>query len=174
MAVATAAQQPDPQGSVFRTGTNIVALNVTVIDPKKQFVSGLTVGDFAVFEDGVQQQVRFFEAREVPVDLMLLIDTSSSMRDKMSVVHDAAIGFLKTMKTGDRGAVVAFNDGVEVLQTLTTDAGALERAVLATAAKGSTSLNNALYVALKEFGQASKREGDLRRRRGRAACRSDR
>jgi VWFA-related protein len=164
LVVSVAAQQPDsPQPSVFRTGTNIVALNVTVVDPKKQFVPGLTVGDFAVFEDGVQQQVRFFEAREVPVDLIVLIDTSSSMRDKMNVVHEAAVGFLKSLKSSDRAAVVAFNDGVEVLQTLTTDAEALEQAVRSTAAKGSTSLNNALYVALKQFGQAAKRDGDLRR-----------
>ena len=48
----------------------------------------------------MQQQVRFFEAREIPLDLILLIDTSSSMRDKMSVVQEAAVGFLKTLKTG--------------------------------------------------------------------------
>lgn len=164
LTTSAAAQQPDPlQSPVFRSGTNVVALNVTVVDPKKQFVSGLTLPDFAVFEDGVQQQVRFFEAREVPLDLILLIDTSSSMRDKMDVVHEAAIGFLKTMKPADRGAVVAFNDGVEVLQALTTDGQALEHAIRATNAKGSTSLHNAIYIALKQFGRAAKADGDLRR-----------
>lgn len=165
LAVSAAAQQPDPvQSPVFRSGTNVVALNVTVVDPKKQFVSGLTLADFAVFEDGVQQQVRFFEAREVPLDLILLIDTSSSMRDKMDVVHEAAIGFLKTMKGSDRGAVVAFNDSVEVLQPLTPDGQALEHAIRATIAKGSTSLHNAIYIALKQFGRAAKAaDGDLRR-----------
>jgi Ca-activated chloride channel family protein len=139
---------------------------VTVTDPQKQFVSGLTQGDFAVYEDGVQQQVRFFEARETPLDLILLIDTSSSMRDRMNVVHEAAVGFLKTLKTttvGDRGAVIAFNDGVEVLQALTTDLPALEQAVRSTAAKGSTSLHNALYIALKEFGRTAAAEGGHRR-----------
>ena len=164
LTIPTAAQQPEtPRATVFRTGTNLVALNVTVTDPKKQFVSGLTLDDFAVYEDGVQQQLRFFEAREVPVDLIVLIDTSSSMRDKMGVVHEAATGFLKTMKKGDRGAVVSFNDSVEVLQPLTSDADALEQAVRTTTAKGSTSLNNALYISLKQFAQSAKREGDLRR-----------
>lgn len=159
---ALAQQAADPP-AVFRSGANLVALNVTVMDPKKQFVSGLTQGDFAVYEDGVQQQLRFFEARQVPLDLIVLIDTSSSMRDKMNVVHEAAVGFLKTMKDGDRGAVVAFNDGVDVLQALTSDVSALEQAVRSTQAKGSTSLHNALYIALKQFGRATKSDGDLRR-----------
>lgn len=164
LAAPAVAQQPDaPQATVFRSGTNVVALNVTVTDPKKQLVTGLKLDDFAVFEDGVQQQVRFFEAREVPVDLILLIDTSSSMRDKMSVVHEAAVGFLKTMKPTDRAAVVAFNDGVEVLQALTADSQALEQAVRGTTAKGSTSLHNALYIALKQFGRAAKSDADVRR-----------
>jgi VWFA-related protein len=166
--VATlAAQQPDSaQAPVFRSGANMVALNVTVTDPQKQFVGGLTQGDFAVYEDGVQQQVRFFEARETPLDLIMLIDTSSSMRDKMSVVHEAAVGFLKSLKTktgGDRGAVIAFNDRVEVLQTLTTDFPTLEQAARSTVAKGSTSLHNALYIALKEFGRATTTDGGHRR-----------
>ena len=159
-----AAQEPAPSPApIFRSAAQIVALNVTVTDPKKQFVSGLNQGDFAVFEDGVQQQVRFFEAREVPLDLILLIDTSSSMRDKMAVVQEAAVGFLKTLKSGDRGSVVTFSDGVNVVQALTPDVSALEQAVSGTVAKGATSLHNAIYVALKEFTKAARAEGDLRR-----------
>jgi Ca-activated chloride channel homolog len=164
LSISTYAQQTSPdQAPVFRTGTNIVALNVTVVDSRKQPVSGLTQQDFSVFEDGVQQQLRFFESRQVPMDLILLIDTSSSMRDKMSVVHEAAVGFLKSMKENDRGAVVAFNDGVEVLQTLTSDGAALEQAIRGTTAKGSTSLHNALYIALKQFGRSAAGDSELRR-----------
>jgi VWFA-related protein len=159
-----AAQETAPSPSpIFRSATHIVALNVTVTDTKKQFVSGLNQEDFAVFEDGVQQQVRFFEAREVPLDLILLIDTSSSMRDKMAIVQEAAVGFLRTLKSGDRGSVVAFNDGVNVVQALTSDLSTLEQAVRGTVARGATSLHNAIYVALKEFSKASRAEAELRR-----------
>jgi VWFA-related protein len=164
LSVSAFAQQPDAdQTPVFRTGTDVVALNVSVMDSKKQYVSGLKQEDFAVYEDGVQQQLRFFESRHVPLDLILLIDTSSSMRDKMAVVHDAAVGFLKKMKDGDRGAVVAFNDGVEVLQGLTLDAAALEQAIRGTVAKGSTSLHNAIYIALKQFGRGATTDEAIRR-----------
>ena len=165
----SARQQPassdaqSTQPAVFRSGTNLVPLNVTVTDPTKQFVKGLAASDFSVFEDGVPQAVQFFEATETPTDLIVLIDTSSSMSDKMDIVHEAAIGFLKTMKAGDRGAVVAFADGVDIIQSLTADRQALEQGVRRTVARGATSLHNALYIALKQFGRSARQNGDVRR-----------
>jgi VWFA-related protein len=149
--------------AVFRSGTNLVPLNITVTDSTKQFVKGLTAADFSVFEDGVAQDVQFFEAAATPTDLIVLIDTSSSMSDKMDVVHEAAIGFLKTMKAGDRGAVVAFADGVDIVQALTDDRQLLEQGIKRTAARGATSLHNALYIALKQFGRAARQDGEVRR-----------
>ena len=148
---------------VFRSGTNLVPLTVTVVDNNKQFVKGLTARDFSVFEDGVQQQLQFFEASQIPLDLIILLDSSSSMSDKMDVVHEAAVGFVKTLRDGDRGAVVAFADNVEVLQSLTADRTALEQAVRRTYARGATALNNAIYIALKQFGRTAHQEGDVRR-----------
>ncbi len=128
MASTVAAQQPpsDPP-TVFRSGANLVPLNVTVTDSNKQFVKGLSAGDFSVFEDGVPQQVQFFEASQVPVDLIILLDTSSSMTDKMDVVHEAAIGFVKTLRPGKRGAIVRFADGLPGAQPLTSNRAALKR-----------------------------------------------
>jgi Ca-activated chloride channel family protein len=159
---APAAQAPQAP-AVFRSGASLVALNVTVMDSSRRFVPGLRAEDFAVYEDGVQQAVQFFEASDVPIDLILLLDASSSMRDKMPVVHEAALGFLHTLRDGDRGAVVTFNDSVSIAQTLTGDRSALEAAVTATTASGSTALHNALYVALKEFGRSAQQGGDIRR-----------
>jgi Ca-activated chloride channel homolog len=159
---AAQAGTADPS-TVFRSGTNLVPLNVTVTDGTKQFVKGLTAADFSVFEDGVQQSVQFFESSETALDLILLVDTSSSMSDKMDVVHEAAIGFLKTMKQGDRGAIVAFADTVDIVQALTTDRAVLEEGIHRMRARGATSLNNALYISLKQFGRAAQRDGDVRR-----------
>lgn len=166
---AAAAQQPPPSGGpappqVFRSRTNLVPLSVAVTDGNRQFVRGLTADDFAVFEDGVRQQVQFFETSEMPLDLILMLDTSSSMADKLHIVHEAAAGFLRSLRDRDRGAVITFADGVKVLQELTSDRGALEGAVRQTAARGATSLHNALYVSLKQFGGAAAPAGHLRRR----------
>jgi len=140
-----------------------VALNVTVQDNGSKYVSGLHPDDFAVYEDGVKQDVRFFESTAVPVDLIVLVDSSSSMGDKLDLVHDAASGFLKTLRPGDRGAVVTFADSVTVVQALTADHAVLEKAVRGTVAHGSTSLNNAVYIALKQFGQAARQDSAVRR-----------
>lgn len=159
---ATPAPAPPGQGSVFRSGASLVALNVTVSDGKK-LVPGLKPDDFAVYEDGVLQHVQFFEAKEVPIDLILLIDTSASMADKMDVVREAAIGFLANLRDRDRGAVVTFGDRVNIAQALTDQHDALERAIRQAQPNGSTALNNALYVALKQFARAAQQEGDVRR-----------
>jgi Ca-activated chloride channel family protein len=158
-APAETLQQPAP---VFRSGASLVALNVTVTDGKR-LVPGLTLDDFAVYEDGVLQRLQFFEARNIPIDLILLLDTSASMSDKMSVVHEAAVGFLKTLRDEDRGAVVTFGDNVNIVQPLTADRAVLEQAIRQSQARGSTALNNALYVAMKQFARAAQQSGALRR-----------
>ncbi|HVR44870.1 MAG TPA: VWA domain-containing protein [Thermoanaerobaculia bacterium] len=155
-------QAPVPQVQVFRSAVSMVALNVTVTDADG-FVAGLQKEDFAIFEDGVQQPIHFFEARDVPIDLILLLDTSSSIRDRLSVVHTAAIGFMRTLRPGDRGAVVTFGDNVQVPQPLTSDRALLESAILSTRAYGGTSLYNALYIALRQFGRAAQDAGEMRR-----------
>jgi VWFA-related protein len=159
---APASSQSRPEQPMFRSGASLVALNVTVTDGAR-FVSGLKPADFVIYEDGVKQEVQFFESAAVPVDLILLIDTSASMTDKLDVVHEAAAGFLKALRPRDRGAVVTFSDTVSVLQPLTSDRDALERAVRTTDAHGSTALYNAVYISLNQFGQAADRAGDVRR-----------
>lgn len=154
-----AAQQPTP---VFRSGASLVSLNVTVTDGKR-LVPGLAATDFSVFEDGVLQPVQFFESRNIPIDLIILLDTSASMSDKMPVVHEAATGFLRTLRDADRGAVVTFGDNVNIVQALTNDHALLEDAVNRSQAHGSTALNNALYVAMKQFARAAQQAGEVRR-----------
>lgn len=167
-AQAPVPQLPDPQDRsprVFRSQASMVALNVTVTDTDHgdKLVTGLEVDDFEVYEDGVQQQVRFFESTDVPMDVILLLDASSSMRDRMPVVHDAAKSFMKVLRPKDRGAVVAFNEHVRVAQDLTSDRAAIEQAINSTVARGSTGLHNAIYVALKQFGRRARTDGDVRR-----------
>ena len=166
VAASAAAQEPVATGTsgTFRTGTQLVPLNITVTDAANQFVRGLSADEFLVLEDGVPQQVEFFETSAVPTDLIILLDTSSSMSDKMDIVHEAAAGFLETLRPGDRGAIVSFADAVNVLQGLTEDRAALEAAIRSTRARGATSLYNALYISLKQFGfSAARRDGEIRR-----------
>lgn len=161
-------QTAPPQGAlsgpvpVFRAGSELVALNVAVQDGAR-YVGDLKPADFAVCEAGVTQNVRFFESTAVPIDLIVLLDTSASMTDKIDQVRSAASGFLHTLRPGDRGAVVAFDENVSVLQPLTSDGARLDAAVHSTHAHGGTPLYNAVYVALKEFGHPARQDSNVRR-----------
>jgi Ca-activated chloride channel homolog len=158
-----AVESPQKPSATFRSGAELVALSVAVLDPDQRFVQGLSVADFAVFEDGVQQDLTFFAASQVPLDLILLLDTSASMGDKIGTLQAAASGFLQTLRTEDRGAVIVFSEHVRVLEGLTADVSRLRAAVGSTEARGATALHNAIYIALREFGRAARESGEVRR-----------
>jgi Ca-activated chloride channel homolog len=148
---------------VFRSGVDLVALNIVVTDGGARFVTGLQSGNFAVYEDGVQQDVSYFAATSVPLDLAILLDTSSSMSDKLQEVQQAAAGFVSTLHNGDRTMIVDIKDATKVLQPLTGDIGAAKAAITATTAKGGTALFNGLYLTLKELTKQRRLNDDVRR-----------
>jgi Ca-activated chloride channel homolog len=147
---------------VYRTGVDLVALNVVVTDAKQRFVTGLDAADFCVYEDGVQQDVSFFAATKVPLDLALLVDTSASMADKMETMQHAARGFLATLREGDRAAIVDIKDNVKMAYPLGGDFAAADRAIETTVARGGTALYNGLYLAIKEMSK-QRNSGEVRR-----------
>ena len=164
---ALAQQQPllntDIPSAVFRTGVDLVALNVVVTDNQQRLVTGLSADHFAVFEDGVQQEVSFFAAKNVPLDLAILLDTSASMTDKMATMQQAAVGFASTVRPGDRVTIVDVKDTVKVLHPLDGDPTAAPQAIRATFARGGTALYNGLYMTLKEMVKQRRQNGEVRR-----------
>ena len=166
LAVAPSAQGPasPPQAPSFRSAVNLVALNVSVQDAKAHYVTGLHPDDFIVLEDGVRQNVRFFETTTLPIDVIVLLDTSRSMADRLDLAQEAARGFLATLRDGDRGAVIGFSDSVKILAPLTCDHAALDDAIDSTVAAGNTALHTAIYVALRQFGQRVSSSGSTVRR----------
>ena len=153
----------DIPGSVFRTGVDLVALNVVVTDGQQKFVTGLSIDDFAVYEDGVQQELSFFASKNVPLDLALLLDTSASMSDKMQTMQEAAIGFAATLRSGDRVSIVDVKDAVKVLHALDDDVRAADEAIRRTTARGGTALYNGLYMTLKDMVKQRRQNGEVRR-----------
>ena len=117
-----------------------------------------------MFEDGVKQDITLFSHTNLPVALMLLIDTSASMEKKLPVAQEAAIGFAKQLRAQDLAAIVSFDSRVVILQTFTNHAGELEQAIRQTSAGGPTSLNNAMYIALKDLKQVVAKSDDEVRR----------
>ncbi|MGE3889250.1 MAG: VWA domain-containing protein [Vicinamibacterales bacterium] len=159
--IAAAAQEPP---RAFRAGVDLVSLNVTVADGQNRYVTDLERDDFAVFEDGVKQDLQFFSRSDLPIALSLLIDTSASMEERLVVAQDAAIGFAQRIHPQDLAQVVDFDSRVEIVQGFTNDTRALEKAIRGTSSGGSTSLYNAVYIALRELARVKARnQEDVRR-----------
>jgi Ca-activated chloride channel family protein len=160
---ATAATVGDTPTTTFRSGVDLVALNVVVTDSAERFVIGLTSTDFAVFEDGVRQDVSFFGASSVPIDLAILLDTSASMSDKLQTAQQAAIGFVSTLRQDDRVSIIDIKDATRVLFPMGDDLAAARTAIQATTARGGTALYNGTYLALKEMTKLRRGNGEVRR-----------
>ena len=148
----------------FRSAIDVVSMSVTVTDSTTRYVTDLTEKDFEVFEDGVKQELVLFNRTNLPVALSLLIDTSSSMEDRMAIAQDAAIGFIRKLRATDLGEVIGFDSRAEVLQGFTNNGAELEHAIRKTVAGGSTSLNNALYISLKGLKKVPVRQEEEIRR----------
>ena len=157
--IGLSAQQPS-----FRAGVDIVSLNVTVTDAASHYITDLEEGDFLVFEDGIKQNVTFFSRRQSPIALSLLLDSSASMEEHLPVLQTAATNFVHKLKSNDIAQVIDFDSRVEIRQGFTGNQAELDAAISQLAAGGSTSLHNAIYIALKELRKVrAVNEEDVRR-----------
>ena len=136
-AVGTAGSGP-PASSTFRSRTDLVALQVNVLDQQGRAVPNLQMEDFVVFEEGARQTVTLFATSTAPLDVMLLLDTSGSMKERMSAAQDAASELLETLRPDDQAALILFSDSVRIAQTLTAAAAALQRAIRNVSPAGGT------------------------------------
>jgi Ca-activated chloride channel family protein len=155
--------RPTPRPPTFEVGIEVINLNVSITDARNRYVTDLLEKNFAVFEDGVKQELMLFSHENLPISLVLMMDCSASMDEKLKVAQDAAVGFVKTLAPRDLAQVVQFNDRRTVLQDFTADHALLEAAIRRTEASGPTALHNALYIALKDLSK-DKKGGQLRRR----------
>lgn len=142
------AQQDD---DVVRVNTDLVILNITVTDATGQYVPGLRLSDFKVFEDGKEipaQLIASFSLQESPFASVVLLDTSSSMEVRLSLARSAAIRFLDRLREEDVAAVYNFDSKVERVQDFSTGRD-LAPMAFGLRAKGMTRLNDAIVDAAK-------------------------
>jgi Ca-activated chloride channel family protein len=153
---ATKAQQSKPpaQGAgeddVVRVSTSLVTVPVSVTDRQGRFVPDLAREQFKLFEDGVEQDIAFFEPADKPFTVALLLDTSESTRFKLRDIQAAAIAFLDQLRPEDRVTVIAFDKFVHVLSEPTSDREHLRAAILRAQPGGSTSVYDAVEMAARE------------------------
>lgn len=149
-----ASPTPAEQDDVVRVSTDLVVVNVTVLDQNGKFVPGLKRGDFQIFEDGIPQKISTFSAEETPFAAAILLDTSGSMESRLTLGRSAAIRFLDGLRDEDVAAVYSFDSKVEQLSDFSPGRDLPER-VYGLKSKTMTALNDAIVRAADDL---SKRE----------------
>ena len=159
---SSAPQNPDA-GFRFKSGVELINVNVTVSDATGRFVAGLRQEDFIVYEDGQPQAVTHFSAERVPVSLGVVLDTSGSMDgDKIKAAQRALDRFLyDLLDPDDEIFVYRFGNHPVLVQGWTTDRQLLTRALGGIAAVGGTAMYDAVAQALTLVSQAQHRKRAL-------------
>lgn len=158
--VPTLKKQPEQEvapGDVVTVETTEVMFPVTVRDGNGHLVNDLTRNDFRVFEDNNAQPLSDLALRQVPVDVVLMVDSSSSVANNLDDFRRAAEGFAARLQAEDRISLIKFDDRIELLQDWTKSRYQLQRALTRIEPGMFTRFNDALLLASKEqFGVSTK------------------
>ena len=156
---ASAGAQEPPVPSTIKVETDLVSLTATVLDRGDRPIVDLEKADFALYENGVAQDIAIFQKEDVPVSLGILFDTSGSMVDKIDEVRDAVIHLINTTNPADDIFVMQFSTEAFVVQNFTGDRQALAAAIGTLRARGSTALYEAIVKGSEyvQHGQHKKR-----------------
>jgi VWFA-related protein len=147
----------------FKARSELVALHVSVFGNDAEMVTGLPREAFTIYDDGEVQTLRFFENRDNPVTVGLVIDSSISMSRKRAAVIAAGRSFAESSHADDEMFTINFNErvwpGLPDGQAFTSDRAELTRALNRSGAIGRTALFDALDVALRQLdgGQCQKK-----------------
>lgn len=156
-AQSSASQEPETEPETekappIRVEVELVNVVFSVTDRRNRFVTGLGPDDFLVYEDGVQQEIKFFTGEtNLPLRIGLLIDTSNSVRPRFQFEQEAAIDFLHTIlqPKKDLAFTISFDATPVLVQDLTDDPLDLADSIRNLRAGGGTALYDAIYLACK-------------------------
>jgi Ca-activated chloride channel family protein len=156
------------EGSTIIVNTELVTLNVRVIDRNNRPIDNVRQNDFHVFEDGVSQPIESFTREEVPISYGLAIDNSQSLRSQIQAVIDAGKTIVNSNKTGDETFLMRFvsSDKIETLQDFTANKSLLIDGLDDLYVEGGqTAVIDAVYLSAEHVAEYKKGDDSDRRRR---------
>lgn len=143
LVVTVSAQRP-----VFKSGVDAIRVDVAVTQGRRP-VAGLTADDFELRDSGVRQQIDAVAREEVPLNLVLAIDTSLSVNGApLQHLKDGAHAAVASLRGIDRATILTFSHSLRRLVPFSGTAADLDAAIDAVDADGATSLNDAAFVAM--------------------------
>jgi VWFA-related protein len=148
-------EEPEAESTVnpqdietLRVETNLVTVPVVVSSRGDKYIPDLEQEEFTVYEDGVKQEISFFETVTAPFHVVLMLDTSGSTQERHGQIQQAAISFTEQLQTQDRVKVISFDDRVHHLSDFTSDRAVLQWAIRASRPGQGTKLYDAMKAAL--------------------------
>lgn len=154
-------QSPD-NGEAIKIDSQLVVVDVSVLDKNRNFVPGLTNKDFKVYDEQKEQTVELFKNERVPVSFGLLVDTSGSMRFKIKSVVAAAKELLKLCRPDDEIFIMDMKDTlhIKLAQPFTNNFEQVSKALEDLFTGGGTALLDGIAQAV----DYAKEKGNNRRR----------
>ena len=144
VAIIGAEQQP-----VFRAGVDVVRIDVSVMNGLNP-VAGLKAENFVVTDNGVSQTLDSVSLDTVPLNLMLVLDTSGSLAgERLTHLIEAVNGLVKSLRAEDAAALMTFSEPIRLAVKATRDRAPLITELTSLTADGATSVNDAIFLALQ-------------------------
>ena len=144
--LSLSAQEP-----TFRSGSRVVPSYVTVVDANNRLVTDLTREDFEIFDNGRPQDITIFDNEVRPFSVVVMLDTSVSMTDRLKDLYDGAEQFLLRLMPHDKAAVGAFNDKIEFVSGFSSDRNGLVSGLKRLDFGNQTRLYDAVHASLDQL-----------------------
>ena len=139
-----------PGRIVTEVAPQLMRFNASVTDRNGRAIGGMREADFTVWENGVERRVTNVAPANEPFNLVLLLDVSGSVEERMDFIRKAARDFLRTTSPQDKISIISFRDDIQVISDFSTDREMLSRKLDEIDAGGGTALYDALGYVLSE------------------------
>ncbi|HKG77967.1 MAG TPA: VWA domain-containing protein, partial [Pyrinomonadaceae bacterium] len=144
-------QRRNPPGRIVSSVTpQLMRFNASVTDRNGRAIGGMRESDFTVWENGVERRVTDVTPANEPFNLVLLLDVSGSVQERMDFIRKAARDFLRTTSPQDRISIISFRDDIQVISDFSTDRQMLSRKLDEIDAGGGTAFYDALGYVLTD------------------------
>ena len=140
-----------PPGQIVSSvAPQLMRFTASVTDRNGRAIGGMRESDFTVWENGVERRVTNVVPANEPFNLVLLLDVSGSVEERMDFIRKAARDFLRTTSPQDRISIISFRDDIQVISDFSTDRRMLSKKLDEIDAGGGTALYDAIGYVLSE------------------------
>ena len=146
----TLVRRTPPGQIVSSVAPQLLRFNASVLDRNGRAISGMRESDFTVWENGIERRVTNVSPANEPFNLVLLLDVSGSVQERMDFIRKAARDFLRTASPQDRISIISFRDDIQVISDFSTNRAMLSRKLDEIDAGGGTALYDAIGYVLSE------------------------